>query len=95
MASDILQHVFARCFDTDRSISDRVAHGVLGVMAKECEKSWWKLGSYFDFFEKLMVDGPGLSFISKETRTQIVDYFKSKRILALLFNLITKYQSDY
>jgi len=93
MASDILQHVFAKCFDTDRSISDRVAHGVLGVMVKECEKSWWKLDNYFDFFEKLMVGG--LSFISKESRNEIVTYFKGKRIISLLFNLITKAPSDY
>jgi hypothetical protein len=62
-------------------------------MVKECEKSWWKLDSFFDFFEKLIAGG--LDFVTKETRGAIVQYFKSKRVLPLLFNLITKAPSDY
>jgi hypothetical protein len=104
MTSDILQHVFARSYiqtmtsddEEHRVLCDRIADGVMDMMNADCEKALWKLGQYFDFFEKLMIepadDAPdsSLRFISKKVRTSMVDYFKRRRILPRFLELVTK-----
>jgi len=61
------------------------------MMPTECEKAWWKLEPFFDFFSSLICKQ---DLLAEEERRQVIEYFKGKRIISRLIDLITKYKDE-
>jgi len=110
MASDILQHLFARTLlkivsaenrdvQNEKDLLAKIFDGVMLMMVIECPNFFWKCDPVFDFFRTLICEPKEgeknkLPFVTTPQRKHIHKFFKEKNLVSELLTLVTKHKAN-